>query len=356
VHRTTGHGRDWLSQSALVQWDTARHDAEQNSTGNSSLVDVFHVLLTILVPRSLRAGLSNHKEERMRSGIQPVVRECPQKTRPATVAVVAERRYLSHAQPQGMVSALERNGHSVLVIDPEERAFAAGDHGWMEAIDVALARGRSWSVLCLLHWLEQRSVRVVNRRSAIAAVHNKAEMSVRLTSAGIPVPKTFLGMPGQIARLLGPTDFPVIVKPVFGDNCRGLQVLCSHEELAAIAWPEHFAIVQRFIAGLEFDLKLYCIGREVWAVRKPSPLSAKLLPSSADRPAELLPMTAEWRNLALRCGQIFGLELFGVDCIETSAGPLVIEVNEFPNYSAVPGADEKLSQYVVSCLKQESEQ
>lgn len=292
----------------------------------------------------------------MRSGIQQAMRECLQKTKPVTVAVIAERRYLSHAQPQGMVSALERNGHSVLVIDPEDHSFAAGDHGWMEEINVALARGRSWSVLCLLEWLEQRSVPVVNRRSAIAAVHNKAEMTVRLTSAGIPVPPTFLGSPAQIARQLRPADFPVIVKPVFGDNCRGLQVLSTREELAAIAWPEHFAVVQKFIPELGFDLKLYCIGHEVWAVHKPSPLSARLLPPSADRPAELLPMTAEWRNLALLCRDVFGLEIFGVDCIETSAGPLVIEVNEFPNYSAVPGADEKLSQYVVSSIKQESEQ
>jgi ribosomal protein S6--L-glutamate ligase len=271
------------------------------------------------------------------------------------VAVVAERRYLCHAQPQGLISNLEALGHSVLLIDPEDRVFAADDHKWTEGIDVAVARGRSWSVLCLLEWLDRRAVPVINRRSAIAAVHNEAEMTVRLASAGLPMPRTWLGPLTQLGEQLSGADFPVIVKPVFGDNCRGLEVICSREQLSALHWLDSLAVVQAFIPGLEFDLKLYCIGSEVWAVRKPSPLAAKFFPGSSANGAELLPVSPAWRDVALRCGEVFGLELYGVDCIETSAGLLVIEVNEFPNYSAVPGADEKLSQYVVSSIKQESQ-
>jgi glutathione synthase/RimK-type ligase-like ATP-grasp enzyme len=36
-----------------------------------------------------------------------------------------------------------------------------------------------------------------------------------------------------------------------------------------------------------------------------------------------------------------------VDCIETPGGLLVIEVNDFPNYTSVPDADKKLADYVV---------
>ena len=54
-------------------------------------------------------------------------------------------------------------------------------------------------------------------------------------------------------------------------------------------------------------------------------------------------------DLARRCGKLFGLELYGVDCLQTDAGTVVIEVNEFPNYTGVPGADEKLADYVLAC-------
>jgi ribosomal protein S6--L-glutamate ligase len=270
----------------------------------------------------------------------------------ARIAVIAERRYLSHAQPSGMIGSLRRMGHSVLVLDPESNALEVGKMGWIEDVDVAIARGRSWGVLCLLDWLEREGVRSINSRSAIAAVHNKAEMAVALASAGIPTPRTWLGPVERLAVQIPAQDYPVIIKPLFGDNCRGLEIVNDAQQLRQLHWSEPTALAQKFIAGLESDLKLYCIGAEVWAVRKPSPL-AKSSSQPRNGKAELVPLTAGLRGLTQRCGELFNLELFGVDCIETEQGPLVIEVNEFPNYSAVPGADEKLSNFVLAFAKQE---
>jgi ribosomal protein S6--L-glutamate ligase len=158
---------------------------------------------------------------------------------------------------------------------------------------------------------------------------------------------------GGLAHLAdgaSPGDYPLILKPVFGDNCKGLQIVYSREELLALTWPEPFALAQAFIPGSEYDLKLYCIGGDVWAVHKPSLLYAT---NAEQHQPVLLPATPALRALALRCGEVFGLELFGVDCINTPSGPVVIEVNEFPNYSAVPEAGDRLAEYVMSRARQE---
>jgi hypothetical protein len=42
-----------------------------------------------------------------------------------SVGVLVEQRYLSHAQPAGMVAALRARGHDVFTIDPEGIAAAA---------------------------------------------------------------------------------------------------------------------------------------------------------------------------------------------------------------------------------------
>ncbi len=311
-------------------------------------------LLTIpvLEPR-VRVSQTHVTETTMCSSPQSRLAENFAGARCARITVIAENRYLSHAQPRGLITALQALGHSVTVIDPETQSFSVADLSWAAEIDVALARGRSWGVLCLLDWMERLQVPVINRRAAIASVHNKAEMSVALAAAGVPTPRTWLGSPSHIARQLCAADFPVIIKPVFGDNCRGLELACTREQLSAVDWPEAMAVVQTFIPGMAFDLKLYCIGREVWAVRKPSPLAAKRMPELSRHLPQAVPLTDAARDLALRCGEVFGLDLFGVDCIETDAGPLVIEVNEFPNYSAVPGADDKLCNFVLRCIGQE---
>lgn len=269
------------------------------------------------------------------------------------VAVIVEQRYLSHAQPSGMIASLEAMGHSVLVIDPEREALEAGSSGWIRGVDIALARGRSWGALCLLDWMERQGVLTINPRTAIAAVHNKAEMAIALASAGIPTPRTWLGSLPQIAARVPAAEYPLIMKPIFGDNCRGLEIVHNADQLRELQWPDSLAIAQHFVTGLESDLKLYCIGREVWAVRKPSPLAMKPVQPTSSCPTELVEVSAGFRSLALRCGDVFKLQLFGVDCIETEQGPLVIEVNEFPNYSAVPGADEKLAGFVLAFAKQE---
>jgi ribosomal protein S6--L-glutamate ligase len=265
------------------------------------------------------------------------------------IGVIAERRYLAQAQPRGMMAALEARGNDVVLIDPEGDCYEPGRNFWLAGLDLVIARGRSWGVLCLLSWVEGQGVQVINSRASIAAVHNKADMAVALAGAGIPTPRTLLGGIAHIADSTSASDYPLILKPVFGDNCKGLRIVSSREELLSLNWPEPFALAQAFIPGSEYDLKLYCIGSEVWAVHKPSLLYAA---AEQDQPV-LLPATPALRALARRCGEVFGLEIFGVDCINTPSGPVVIEVNEFPNYSAVPEAGARLAEYVMGRARQE---
>ena len=57
--------------------------------------------------------------------------------------------------------------------------------------------------------------------------------------------------------------------------------------------------------------------------------------------------TCSFIFLALCCKRLFGLELFGLDCIRTPSGTVVIEVNDFPNYGSVPSASERLADFVM---------
>ncbi len=241
----------------------------------------------------------------------------------------------------GAHRALVARGCGVELIDPAVSSFEVHDGSWLELVDIVVARGRSPSLLYMLHWAELRGRPTINGRHGTAAVHNKAEMAIELAAAGFPTPPTWLGSPQKLVRSVPAAGYPLVLKPIFGDNCRGLRLVEDAAQLARTEWPEPTALAQEYVPGDGVDLKLYGIGDRVWAVRKPSPLRSAV---SGPEPVRL---TSEMAALAQRCARLFGLELYGLDCVETSDGPVVIEVNEFPNYTAVPNADDRLADYVV---------
>lgn len=262
------------------------------------------------------------------------------------IGVLVEARYRAQAQPAGLIDALLRRGHRVSAIDPDDIAQDLAGAPWPDGLDLIVARGRSQSLFFMLKLAELRGARTVNSWASIGAVHNKAEMAVAMATAGLPIPPSFVGAPARLAREAPPHLYPLILKPLHGDNARGLHVVSHPNDWTDLAWPEPLVLAQRYLPSDGYDLKLYGIGDEVWAVRKPSPLTS---PAIQGGRAELVAATDEMRAIARRCRALFALDLYGVDCLETSAGLIVIEVNDFPNYSAVPEANDRLAAHVTRC-------
>jgi ribosomal protein S6--L-glutamate ligase len=267
---------------------------------------------------------------------------------------LAERRYLAHRQPLGLLAELGRRDWTVRLIDPGFTAISLTDHAWLDGVELCVARGRSQALLSRLLAAESRGVPTLNRHSAVAGVHDKAAMAVALAGAGIPTPPTMLGSPPQLAAELPADLYPVILKPIHGDNCRGLRICGSQDEIARLSPSiDEPLLAQPYLPGGGTDLKLYGVGERIWAIRKPSPLrasgavGARSAGSAEATPVEL---TTDLRRLAIDCSELFGLELFGVDCLVTSSGPVVIEVNDYPNYSGVREADAALASHVLARL------
>jgi ribosomal protein S6--L-glutamate ligase len=253
------------------------------------------------------------------------------------LAVVAESYFQSRQQPAGLCSALEHAGHKPLILDPDAPAGSA-----VEEIDLLVARGRSPSLLTLVARAEGRGVRTINRCSAIVAVRDKVAMSRTLAADGVKTPATRCGTLLEIAEAFHASEYPLVLKPVFDDDAAGVQLVSHRDDLLRLTWPYPLVVAQRLVPGTGVELKLYVVGREVFAARTPS--------SQTKHTAEPLPVpvSESLEDLAIRCGRLFGLEIFGVTCVVNGAIPIVIGVNAFPEMSGVRGANEKLASFVVN--------
>jgi ribosomal protein S6--L-glutamate ligase len=202
----------------------------------------------------------------------------------------------------------------------------------LRAGDLVVARSRHPLALGLLDEAEARGGRALIAPETMHRVRDKARCTLALARRGLPVPRTLLtGRPDELGGL--PDDaFPLVVKPVHGDNARGVHVVASRDELAWLRWSDELLLAQAYVEAGGFDVKLYVAGEHVWATRRRSPLQA---PSASPR---RVPVTPALRRIADGCRAEFRLPLFGVDVLESADGLAIVDVNEFPNYTGVAEA------------------
>ncbi|HEY2031270.1 MAG TPA: hypothetical protein VGH20_18895 [Myxococcales bacterium] len=253
------------------------------------------------------------------------------------IAVLADARRIGDRQPAGLRAALMRAGHAALLLDADD---AKG--GALDTVDLIIARGRSAAVLALLARAEGMGIRTVNRCAAIALVRDRAAALRTLHNSGVPTPGSSAGSIESISRAFGAHEYPIVVKPLYAEDRAMLRLVHTRDELLALPWPKVPAVAQRFVPSNGFDLKLYVIGADVYAMREPSALTSA--PGSRSHEVSVSPPL---RALARRCGLAFGLELFSVTCVELTAGPVAIAVDDFPDYAGIASADERLARFAI---------
>jgi ribosomal protein S6--L-glutamate ligase len=205
--------------------------------------------------------------------------------------------------------------------------------------DLYLLKSHTELSLSVAGVLASRGARLLNPYPSCLATQDKIVAARRLSAAGVPAPRTWVT--GDLS-LLHPLveERPLVLKPHRGHRGIGVAVVHTPEELAALPAPQTPLLVQELVDGDGEDVKIYVVGEQVFAVRKP------FSPMSFTRPGRPAPVDSELREFALACGRALGLGLYGLDVVASAAGPVVVDVNTFPGYKGVPGAAPLIADYV----------
>ncbi|MEU9076133.1 RimK family alpha-L-glutamate ligase [Kitasatospora sp. NPDC004745] len=228
-------------------------------------------------------------------------------------------------------AALLGRRHEVLAVDPAGPADASAD--------VYLLKARTPQALALARELERRGAPVVNSAAATELCQDRVRMAELARGAGLPFAAT--GDAGRLAELVAPAH-PFVVKSRHSRRHDLVARVDDPDRLRELAarWPDEPVVTQPFVPGTGWDQKLWVVDRQVFAARRQSELASG---SGKSGPAEDWEPPADRAALALRVGEVFGLDVYGVDLLDGPAEPVIVDVNAFPGIRGRAGAPEALA-------------
>ena len=158
---------------------------------------------------------------------------------------------------------------------------------------------------------------IINPYPVSAALHDKIIAVRILQSAGVPTPATFVASePAPLAPLLDAA--PLIIKPYQGAGGHHVRIVRSRAELDHVPHERREPVfAQRYHPPDGRDRKIYVIGDDLFAIKKVFPRRTE-----EEKLGELFTPSADLCEIVLRCGRAFGVDLYGVDVIESVEAPL----------------------------------
>lgn len=256
-----------------------------------------------------------------------------------------------------LVEAAEKHGHEAHVVDHLRCNIEIEQKGpslfygseYLEGFDAVIPRvGASVTFYgtAVVRQFEMMNVFSVNSSRGIVHSRDKLRCLQVLSKEGIGLPKTvFTNYSRNVEHVVESAGgAPVVLKLLEGTQ--GLGVVLAENQNAAQSVLEAFnglkarVIVQEFIkeAG-GADIRAFVVDGEVVGAMKRQGKEGEFR-SNLHRggTATILELTEEETKTAIKAAEAVGLGVAGVDLLQSSRGPLVLEVNSSPGLEGIERA------------------
>jgi tetrahydromethanopterin:alpha-L-glutamate ligase len=195
--------------------------------------------------------------------------------------------------------------------------------------------------LGVLHALRQLGVPVWNDAQSIERCVDKSMTSFLLARAGLATPPTWtIEGAAQAQELVARelADGPLVLKPLFGAQGKGLRLLRRADDLPPPEAIGGVYYLQRFVApeaSAYHDFRLLVVGGRVAAAMMRTHSMWITNIKQGGKPSAFSPDPGMAR-LAVRAAEVVGASIAGVDILVGADGsPSVLEVNSMPAWSGL---------------------
>ncbi len=200
--------------------------------------------------------------------------------------------------------------------------------------------------LAVVKQFEALGMYTVNGSASIAQSRDKMRSLQILTHAGLRVPRSVLtrtprGLKQSVERVGG---LPVVMKLLRGTQGVGVMLVSVPVTAGSVFDTlqdlEQDVIIQQFIAeGGGRDYRVFVIGEKVVGTMMRTAPSGEFR-SNLHRGGEgsIIKLPKTYERAAIRAAKTLGVEVAGVDIIESKSGPLILEVNSSPGFEGIEAA------------------
>ncbi len=256
-----------------------------------------------------------------------------------------------------LVEAAQKRGHEVQVIDHQKCVLVIESNNpkimyrgeelpHFDAIIPRIGASVTFYGAAVVRQFEQMHTFSTLESQALVRSRDKLRSLQLLAKSGVGMPKTaFASSPKNIDDVLNQVGgAPVVIKLLEGTQ--GIGVILAETRNSAKSVIEAFLgvevniLVQEFIAEAGgADIRAFIVdGQIVGAMRRQG--AAGDFRSNLHRggTASLLELTPEEKATAIKAVKKLGLVIAGVDMLQSSRGPLVMEVNSSPGLEGIEDA------------------
>ncbi|MEO0988742.1 MAG: 30S ribosomal protein S6--L-glutamate ligase [Cyanobacteria bacterium J06639_14] len=253
-----------------------------------------------------------------------------------------------------LIEAGEKRGHHMRVIDPMRCYINITSHRpkvlyqgkplkEIDAIIPRIGASHTFYGTAVVRQFEMMGVFTTNESQAISRSRDKLRSLQILARRGIGLPVTGFAHSTQdidgLIELVG--GAPLVIKLLEGTQ--GIGVVLAETYQAAKSVIQAFRgldaniLVQEYIQEAEgSDIRCFLIGDQVIAAMKrqgaPGEFRSNLHRGGS---ATQVNLTSKERSMAVRAAKAMGLQVAGVDLLQSKRGPVVLEVNSSPGLEGI---------------------
>ena len=173
--------------------------------------------------------------------------------------------------------------------------------------------------------------------------HNKLLTHLKMQTAGVPMPTTYLTPnPDAAKELLKKINYPIIMKFPEGTQGKGVMFADSYASassmLDALATLNQPFIIQEYIETEGKDIRALVIGiKVVAAMERTAVKGEKRANIHAGGTGKATQIDTHTQKIAIKAAKAIGADICAVDILE-GKGPLVIEINLSPGLQGITKA------------------